>query len=380
MKGLAVRRIHLFSLMVCVGTLAGCGKSFDTSLASAPGSLACGDSGRTLTWEFTQPNGTPATSIDMLFVIDTSSSLRARRAQVAKEISALVGAFPVGADYRIAVMLGHGGASRYAGRLWAASGSQAVLSSASFSLAEISRQLGNSLANVRADADEANGEALLYSFARSLAPDRLAEIRAQGFYRSTAALAVTFITDENDVCFDPVAHGYTDRADSAPDPGDESIANARYCQGTASVAPITPESVAGLLATFKPGNQFSVGGIIHVNPAQVPTVSGEEAIGHGVLELVHAAPHGLAIEVADSSYHEGLRLLGDLSAGLLALQTVFPLGGLTSAQRVDRSSFGVQVDGKTVPFALDGSAASFTLAFEQAGHAASRIRAQACVR
>ena len=212
----------LFKAAFCISLplLGACGKSVNIGsvdslthpFATTPpvnSSKVC-PSTQTRKWTFTQPDATAQRDVDLLFVVDTSSSLNTRRTQLASNIPAFMAALHPQTNYRIGTLLAHGGASPYSGKLYQAPGSSLVLNSKTQSVLEIQKELTNTLSHVQLDKDEANGEMMMYSLVKSLEPENFEPIQNSGFFRTGAALSVIFVSDENDVCLlAPVEWIYT---------------------------------------------------------------------------------------------------------------------------------------------------------------------------
>ncbi|MFL5814264.1 MAG: hypothetical protein ACJ763_11855 [Bdellovibrionia bacterium] len=333
-----------------------------------------------LHWTFTQPQPSVTHAIDLLFVADTSSSMNAKRARVASDVSAFVNALPSGTDYRIGVMLAHGAQSSYSGKLYAASGARAVLDSRIQSASQIQSQLRNSLVNVPSDPDDANGEAMMASFQRSLSGSRFSTIRSQGLYRDDAALAVVFISDENDICYPPQKFGFTSFPDYVAAPTSiEDSAYTKNCLNSSGKPVITPESTLAALEALKPGGDFSVAGIVHVDGSKVPSTAGsEESIGHGIIELLDLAGQShpkqeIALDIMSSDFTAGLSSFGAMNSSHLSLETLFQLDAV-----VDTDSVSVSVDQKPVMFNFDEQANQASIKGADAGGAGSLVRIDAC--
>lgn len=362
-----------------VALLSGCGKEVSLG-SSSTGSSESSDGGpslspvscapeKTVRWRFVQPQPRVNRSVDLLFVVDTSDSLAAERSRIAATIPAFVQALPASTDYRIGVMLAHGGASPYSGRLYAGAGSPKVLNSRSSSLADIQAKLQATLARRVADVDEADGEMMMYSASRSLDADRLAEAQSLGMFRPNAALSIIFVSDENDICWRPELHGFTSFPDYVPSyQNSEVVAYDRYCAGV---------EAAGVLSSFralKGGQPLFFGAITHVNPTSVPR-SSEKAIGHGLLELVRASIDGELIDIGESSYSQGLARLGSAISTSLELDTIFKLA---SAAGIKADTVRAYVDSRLVPAYYRDSASSVQIAAGDAGKAGSIVEITAC--
>ena len=311
------------SFILCLSLpFPGCGKSVDLSaLANAlePGGAgpSNGNGTNSSAGVTSGAGGNPianATSVDILFVVDTSCPMDVYDLQLAGLLPAFLRQLKPQSDFRFAVMLGHGGASPYSGRLFSGDDSgpntPPVLSPAHLSLEDMEIGLEKRLIGPPKDLDEANGQALLYSLNRSLQPDRLAEIRSQGFYRNTAALAVIFMTNRSDLCYPPNLHGYSQFPDYVPLRGrDEKIAYLKYCVNPATRTPtITPASLYTSLTALQGQNPLALGGIIHVDPKLVPD-NHYDSIGHGVLELVELDLSHVLLDFSSTDISPLLQLL-----------------------------------------------------------------------
>jgi hypothetical protein len=334
----------------------------------------CGSQNQ-VSWSFIQPQPTVNRSVDLLLVVDTSSSLDQERARIATTLPAFVSQLPAGTDYRVAVMLAHGGASYYSGRLYSSHGNPAVLNSATQSPASIQAALEATLRAPLGDVDEANGEAMMYSLLSSQEPARLAQIKSQGFFRENASLSVLFISDENDVCYPPQLHGYSHFPDYVPSVGGvEEIAYQRYCLKPNHSVAVTPERVVSELQRLKGAEKLSFGALIHKDPAQVPA-GGEDSIGHGLLELIQGQPDGMSFEIAENNYVPGLTQLGSIVSSQLLLRTAFTLDGSAG---VVAASLRIQVDGHAVSGTYDAGSRVVRIAKTDAGHAGSAVLVTAC--
>lgn len=363
--------------VVAAALSSGCGKTVDisapdsTSTSASPGgpqSLDCG-ADRMVSWRFVQPQPNLNTAVDLLFVVDTSTSLSAERSRIASTVPAFINALAPGTDLRVGVMAAHGGASAYSGRLYSAAGSPKVLKLGELSAAQIQSHLSSTLALRLADSDQADGEALLYSLSRGLEADRAAEMRALGFLRDHAALSVVLISDENDICYRPELNGFTAFPDYVRSGGDiEVTAYNRYCSG------ITPATTLSKLKAFKQGEPVLSAAIAHVDRARVRRVS-EDSIGHGLLHLVRGGLDGVEMDISDTSYSSGIAKLGTVVRSSLTLKTVF---SLNSADGIRRESVRARVDGRLVEAAFDPSAATVQIRGSDAGQAGSVVDIEAC--
>ncbi|MEW6057374.1 MAG: fibronectin type III domain-containing protein [Bdellovibrionota bacterium] len=287
---------------------------------------------------FVQPEGEITRKLDLLFVTDTSGSLDIERAAIADGIDGFVQALPTNVDYQVAVMLGHGSRSNHSGKLWKHGNNPYVLKSSEMSLSTIRGHLRNNLTRVSDDVHSDGGEEMLYSFKRGIVEHgSLTSSRAHGFFRQDAALAVVFITDENDICA-----VYPQGVTPVRDPeGNEVTAKARDC-GT-----VTKEGVLAAVRNLQGDRPYLIGAIAYNNLNNIPR-SGENEYAYGILDLVELS-HGISVDMATGHYVQGLAQIGSLATIRLQLLSDFTL----ARPEIDVSTLTVQVDGTDSPFDYD---------------------------
>ncbi len=247
--------------------------------------------------------------LDVLFVVDTSASLRVgdkantpgELQQIASQMGNFVNAFPSQTDIRIAVMLGHG-ETQHTGRLFSAGkGDPAVLKVSDFGndRNRLGRLLEEKMKKVPNESGEAQGEALMLSLYRSIQDsNRRNEIMKQDFYRKDAALAVIFITDEQDVCFNyegtkfkPVLKAYKNKKGEVTYAPDKQ--EAAFFKRVCSVAgpgqkPLTHNITLEAIRRLKQNEKIVLFGLVYTSEQSVPKVGNEDEneMGHGIIDLV----------------------------------------------------------------------------------------------
>jgi len=327
-----------------------------------------------LRWSYSQPDAVVSRAVDLLFVADSSLSLMSERQQLARAIPSFLQQLPAEADTRIAVMLAHAD-SKFTGSLFSHRGDPRVIDTRALSADAAERALSRNLSCPRLEFDAANGEMMMLSLQNSLEDKRFEKIRSQGFFRPDAALSVVFISDENDVCFDPIANGYS----TFPDFNQswfhlEERAYRRHCLNSSGQLRVTAETVLdGLFQRF-PGRKISLAGIVHTDPAHVRRF-GEDSIGHGIIELVNKTADGVLMDIRTGDFSDALRRLGSVVSTQLQLMTTF---SIRSGSALDENSIQVEVDGNRVSATYDSGRQVVTIRAQDAGSARSRISIAAC--
>lgn len=341
--------------------------------------------------EFTQPAAKRA-KIDILFVADTSPSLETERAAIAKGVRKFVDALPQHTDYRFAVMAAHADYSYdpknkrstgLAGRLIVTGNEPAVLKrpATDKDWSQLNRLLATKLTKMRAEGATDGGEAGLYSLDKGISEPLLSENRRLGFFRPDAALAVIFISDENDLCSYGVNYpeGVTPKANvnmylNAGLTVEEK-ANQTYCRDAEGNPTVTSRSVFLKLrnlqqvAGTEKANPLLVSGILYTEDASVPTVPAadekypeyfsENEVGYGYLDMIRDN-EGVAVDISKGDFETGLRQIGEAAALKLEVKSEFQL---KNGAAIDPGTVCVLVDGKDVPRVPDFEPGSEGLAF-----------------
>ncbi len=272
------------------------------------------------------------TKLDILFVVDTSASLRrggtgtledGELVQIGRGMKHFVKNLDPQTDYRIGVMLGHGPATSYHGKLFqAGKGDPAVvdykaLAKKGMSRAQIEEQLGQimerKMRQVPNESGGAQGEAMMLSLYNAIrTPSLLGRIKKQGLFRDDAALAVVFVTDEQDVCFDYSGTEYQPTlktiknskgvTETIPDPYETRFFNS-VCAKAVKGKPLTPGHVYDALMSLKQDkSKLMVNAIVYTTPVPESLrnrVEDENEMGHGIIDLVQLAGNGQMADLAN---------------------------------------------------------------------------------
>jgi hypothetical protein len=290
---------------------------------------------------------------DVLFVLDTSFSLRHERQKISDQAQALLDTFPSDSNYRIGVLLAHGSKSAHSGRLFTSKKNEpTVLSSESHTADEIKDGLSKKFKYVRKDHFADGGEEGVFSLNQALEGENLVYNQSQGFFRAKAALAVVFISDENDICTE-YNNSFIERR-----------AFRRDC------ADISTAGTWQKLTNLRNPHSVYVSAIVYNNEATLPTDSSND-MGHGYLELVQLAG-GISVDLASPDFHQGLTDIGNLTVSTIQLMSQFRL----NHDQIDPATVSVRVDGQPeTGYRLSGN----IVILENAGNPDSKIDVNYCL-
>lgn len=337
--------LNTLVLLTALAILQGCGKtrmSFENLDAGAAGLGTPTNGNEKLTCireHYYQPNQELTKKLDILFVTDTSGSLDTERSAIANGIGNFISQLSSTADYQIAVSLAHGPKSSRYGQLYKAGTEPTVLRSKELSISYIRAHLVKKLTSVRTDYDTDGGEAGLLSLNKAMDATRLAEIKAaHGFFRSDAALAIVFVSDENDLCA-----VYPAGVTRVYDPeGKEIPAFNNYCKNK-----VTANSVYDRLLEVQGANPLLLSAIAYSNKATV-VKAGENEFAYGYSEIVGLG-NGKMVDIAANDIPTGLADIGKAAALKMTLRTDYKLSYLN----VDESTISADVDGVKSQFSFD---------------------------
>ncbi len=358
---------------------------------------------------FQQPQA-KQTKLDILFVADSSPSLETERTAIAKGVRQFIDALPQNTDYNIAVMAAHSDVSYdpkvkptpgFAGKLLKSGNEPAVLKSASLQWNKLSEILIRRLTKIKSDASTDGGEAGLFSLEKGITEPLLSENRGLGFFRGDAALAIIFISDENDLCaVYPAGITPKENKNKYLDTGlsVEDRAKQAYCRDSNGNPTVTPESVYVKLrnlhrtqaANPKPAatggtpeetslsntspststpvqavdaSALMISGILYTNPESVPTVPapdekfpeyfGENEMGYGYMDLIRLNESdldGVTVDISKDNFGDGLKKIGETARWKMEIRSQFQL---KEGQTVDPKSICVLVNNTEVQEVTD---------------------------
>lgn len=309
--------------------------------------------------------------LDVLFVLDTSASMRDEHQKISDEITSFISELSLDVSYRFGVLLGHGPHTRVksvkVGHLYSETGKDQVIKADEFleeirsdrevveglhrahpdwSEQDFERELRSQAAHRVADRlrarltnlpDEggrgAQGEAGLLNLYKALGENRQ-ELKNQGFLRDESALLVIFLADENDVCYDygaaerrgeKVIRHYAKEIDLKTE--EAAFLDAETCAHVANGQRLTPEIVAQTVRAAKTGWPTIVSGIMYIDEDSLVKAKASDQFskdnepGRGYLDLIKLmnegasenASNGLVIDLADQDFKQKLSKIGDYS-------------------------------------------------------------------
>ncbi len=315
--------------------------------------------------KYQQPSAIITRKLDVWIITDSSSSMDDEREELANRITNFIGKMPSGTDVQFAVTLAHGPTSWFSGRLYKSDfkdpQEKYVISTAVYNNSQVQYWLrrkllyrqanysvpawnadgtpiaGQALRNLPTDYDADGGEAGLFSAYEavrtySTSPSRYESLQTlssmgngeRNFFRNDAALAVLFISDENDIC-------YLDPSVADPDYL-EAPFNSKYCSG------ITAQNVLQRLQVVRQSLPLHVSSIIYNNKAKIPPGL-ENGVGLGY-NLITQLAGGRIIDITSDTISNGLSTIGGLASSRLDLRYEFIL----KYQNVDSSTIQAKVD------------------------------------
>ena len=278
--------------------------------------------------------------VDILFVVQTSSSIDDVKAGIVSGINDFINTLPANSDFNIGVMLSHGSTSNFSGVLYQAGTEPLVLKSSQLSDAQIETFLDQKLNNVQQDPDSGGGEEGMFSLFHGITTSNLLSAsQSAGMFRSNAALGVVFIGDRRDICA-ALPSGVPAETDPV-----KIAARLRDCEG------LTAAGLTHQLQVLKGTEPIIVDGIIYARP---PVPTGKE-IGYGYIDMVNLN-NGVAIDIAQDNIGNGLANIGQLGGTPVSSQNTFTL----SHSGIDPNKIIVTVNGVGATFTLSGDMVTIT--------------------
>lgn len=332
------------------------------------------------------------TEVDVLFVVDTSLSMRAgvktgakempaEIVQIANKMKNFIDQLNEDTDYNISVVLGHGN-TQWSGKLFKNStgNDRYVFKFKDYMKAaqnkglqgadarqwvanQIAAGLQAKMKSVPNEKGGAQGEALLlslYKVARTAAKTPEDERKALGMFRKDAVLSVILLSDEQDVCYD-YANGPEQYRNEQRKPDKDKSGNPvadkyetdffeKTCKTAYNGQLLTPNLVHQTLVSLK-GNESKlfIAGIVYKDNNTPPGVEDENEMGHGILELVQLNNKGPIIDLAkvdrsnENFFDEEMKFLGNLTQKALNYISLLTCAPAIHANAVDLNTMSVDI-------------------------------------
>ena len=370
--------------------------------------------------------------LDILFVVDTSDSLNSERTRVARQMDYFIQRLNPATDYHIAVMLAHAPADRdypcfpwqgkdrchkvktmpkhnKMGQLYVKNRKDRAVLDYSEILSEIlnkAKSKGKDLSEEAASAaakkkiidmleekmlkppvDEspAEGELGLYNIYKAVTvPELRSAIVSQGMFRPDATLAVLFISDEQDVCYDYHRLGGTPNFENKfgkvkkpdaygieRDPVEQWTYD-NICNDAVNGQRLEPDNVLAAVSEFKAQNggmPLLFSGAVYVKDENIPRCSpnprlrkncppgkpvdlyaDEKEIGRGYLDLIERT-HMNLVDLAADEFGSQLAEVGSKVASIMEVNNSFDCELSDGSnvddivKSIDSQSFKIDVEG-----------------------------------
>jgi hypothetical protein len=339
---MSIKRLALFA--ACLGFVTACDQGGSDSGIISIGTI---NGEQCYQQVFQEPDHAP-NKLDVLLVANTRSQENRLRDSLAESWDSYSAELPYGSDFRVAVMLGNGSESEWSGRLWHHWADPSVLHREDSLFGWIVVDfLAFDFWDFPSDRGGVDGQEELFSLQTGVtSADAIANSKSEGFFRKDAALAVVFMSDVPDECF---------QTDIIP--------------GTAASVDCSGFSVKNLYASlqsFKGSMPVVLEGAVHA-----------DARGAGYTDLIEQGK-GLVVDPDDKScrgYDDIMRKLGRFAAdNAFVFDTNFPL----EMDPLDGGSFKVWVDQHpTTGFTFNEP--TNTVSIPSAGFPGAQVLVQYCV-
>lgn len=295
--------------------------------------------------------------IDILFVVDTSASMKEERSLIASQMGAFIDELNPNIDYQIGVMPAHGPSTKksprnFYGQLYSAgSHDPAVIKYRGLQgKAGVVKDLVSKMKNLPNDRSDAQGEVGLLGLYAGLINKDLSQkmVHQDRFLRKDAALAVIFVADENDACYD-YRKGGTPNYDGS---GKRDPVEQRTFDGLCKLEgkrQLDPQLVLKALNYVKRNMPVILTGIVYTSdviPKKGDKYAPENEKGRGYLDLIRLG-HGMPANLADKNFGKSLGQLGNYSQFRMEFDNVFTCKTSVASSQIDLSTFDISVKSKS---------------------------------
>ena len=288
----------------------------------------------------TQPDSINYDKIDILFVTDTSGSINDEREAIANGLDRFINNLPSNIDYNVSLLLAHGNTSSNSGVLYEKNNEGKVLKSSTLNITQIKNSLRGKIYGPPGDDATDGGEVGIYSLDQLLTGDKFTQAQSDGFFRENAALAVIFVSDENDICarypegIEPVV--------------DQQGAEVNTYNNLCVPQNITAQNTYQKLLTLQQGRPLTVTGVVYNNTQTIENI-GENELGYGYLDMI-SLNGSISADIA-GDIAAGLGNLGQLVSESFEQRTKFVISeaAITDcASQVVENSIVAKVNGQIV--------------------------------
>jgi hypothetical protein len=262
-------------------------------------------------------------------------------------------------------------------------GDPAILKTRDLDKNRMIKLLTDKMKSVPNESGGAQGEALMLSLFQSINKKNLRDEIGPDFYRKNASLAVIFVTDEQDVCYDYSSGEYqpvkvtktipgklvkgpkgkmvreASHDEQMPDPVETTFFK-EVCSKAFKGGLLKPEHVHDALLSLKGGaDKLMLSGVVYTSPELAPAVAknDENEMGHGIIELV-SRENGLLIDLNKAGtgvdrFSEGMTALAKNVQSEMSVNPEFGCTSKTHPQAIDLSTVEVTInygEGKTAKY------------------------------
>jgi hypothetical protein len=331
--------------------------------------------------------------LEILFVLDTSASMRDEHEKISREIGRFIAELSPDVSFNIGVLLGHGprtgAAGVKVGHLYTRDNEPLVIKSEDIlnevkrdsrlvgelqsrgvqgrdldreqrkqAAGKVAEALKHRLHQLPIDRSNAQGEAGLLNLYKALAgPRENQALRHAGLLQDDAALLVVFVADEQDICFDyaaasaaagrQIVGSYASERDRAAETGAFNAADT--CGQVALGERLTPQHVVSAARAAKGEMPVIFTGIHYWKetlPRRDDKFAGDNEEGRGYLDVIKLAD-GQAVDLGTEDFGKILSQIGEFSNFRMKYEDTFEIPGRVDTGRLDPMSIDLIIKSST---------------------------------
>jgi hypothetical protein len=338
----------------------------------------------------------PYTSrLDILFVVDTSASMKQERGIIADQMEKFINELSPDVKYRVGVLLGHGPNSNAKnvkiGELYGSGqgdglvimqdemlkaferdGNKSKEEARAAAARMVIQKLKTKMLSVPNDTSPAEGEALLTNLYTAVALKKHL-LNQANFWEDDAAKVVIFVADENDVCYDYKGENERLAAELKKmgrefkpfSPNIDPKSNYKATEEAAfnagdicanvikgSKTRVTPAGVLEGVLANSGKNPVAITGILYINNSFTPKPktnpdgsygwSGDNEMGRGLLDII-SLHHGQAADLDSKDFGSMLAKIGDFANFRMKYDHIFPMRGVRDVKDIDPATIRVEI-------------------------------------